>query len=263
MFCFLKEPERKRLVWPLLRSVLKPESRGFPTLDAQLPSGALSSTVFGEGFPCKVKQPKRRMLPMEIHWAFVDGIHQPKGALIPVIAFGCIAWQFVVPSTVLDMAHQESWDPPFFRSGCRMSSRRKVILKWFKTHERYFFAYMVYGAIQRDPQTNHIDMFPCLRFVFGSVHTPQRIFLRHEAGCLLAQWRWLLHRSLTVVVRQRAEGCGAAAFQASLEAHCDRPAARFDSHAVRGRVARWGLCSLANWLPQAARSLGMASRWRL
>ena len=41
--------------------------------------------------------------------------------------------------------------------------------------------------------------------------TLRRTFLRHEGGCSLARWRWLLHRSFTSDARQRAEGCSATA----------------------------------------------------
>ena len=69
-----------------------------------------------------------------------------------------------------------------------------------------------------------------LHLMFGNVDAPKMSLLRHEGGCSLAQWRWLLHGSLIGNAHQRAEGCSAAAFSAPLEAHCERSAARFDGH---------------------------------
>ena len=53
-------------------------------------------------------------------------------------------------------------------------------------------------------------------------------------------------------------------YKAPLDAHCKSSAARFDGHAERIRVARWGHGGgLANWLPPVGRLLGMLTRARL
>ena len=98
--------------------------------------------------------------------------------------------------------------------------------------------------------------------IMGSLTHFQRI-METPGGCALAHWRWLLCNTLTRKAHQRAEGCSRSAFP-PLEAHCGRPAARFGGHADQGRIAIWGRwCSLANWLPQAGRLLGMATVARL
>ena len=75
-------------------------------------------------------------------------------------------------------------------------------------------------------------------FLF-SLQTTQ-IFPRHEGGCSLAQRKRLLHRSLTRDSRQRADCCSPAELPAPLEAHCERPATRFNGDGAPGWVARWG-----------------------
>ena len=135
------------------------------------------------------------------------------------------------------------------------------ILWRFKTHEGCFLAGLANDWDSLEKPLGSYPLPPIYTHVSGLswatwIHAEEPS-LCHEGGCSLAQRRWLLYSSFNGDAHQRAEGCSAAAFSATLEAHCKRPSARLVGHAERGRAARRGHggCGCANWLPLVRRLL--------